>query len=210
VDLSQAQWREVASVVRERGLLPYMDIAYQGFGDGVEEDAFAVQLFATMGITFFVANSFSKSFSLYGERVGGLSVVCESKTEADLVLGQLKFAIRKNYSSPPTHGSQLVAAVLQTPELRTQWQAELQAMCVRIKHMREQLKQQVAAKVPGRNLDYFTTQRGMFSYTGLTPEQVDRLRTEFGVYLVRTGRMCVAGLTSKNIGYVADSFSKVL
>jgi aromatic-amino-acid transaminase len=210
VDLSQAQWREVASVVRERGLLPYMDIAYQGFGDGVEEDAFAVRLFATMGITFFVANSFSKSFSLYGERVGGLSVVCESKPEADLVLGQLKFAIRKNYSSPPTHGSQLVAAVLQTPELRAQWQAELQAMCVRIKHMREQLRQQVAAKVAGRNLDYFTTQRGMFSYTGLTPEQVDRLRTEFGVYLVRTGRMCVAGLTNKNIGYVADSFSKVL
>jgi aromatic-amino-acid transaminase len=210
VDLTQAQWREVASVVLERGLLPYMDMAYQGFGDGVEEDAFAVRLFATMGITFFVANSFSKSFSLYGERVGGLSVVCESKAEADLVLGQLKFAIRKNYSSPPTHGSQLVAAVLQTPELRLQWQAELQAMCVRIKHMREQLRQQVAAKVPKRNLDYFTTQRGMFSYTGLTPEQVDRLRAEFGVYLVRTGRMCVAGLTSKNIGYVADSFSKVL
>lgn len=210
VDLDAQQWRAVGQVVAERGLLPYMDIAYQGFGDGVEQDAFAVRLFATMGITFFVANSFSKSFSLYGERCGGLSVVCESKDEAERVLGQMKFTVRRNYSSPPTHGSQVVATVLQTPALRAQWEAELQGMCSRIKRMRSALKEQVAAKVPGRKLDYFTTQRGMFSYTGLTPEQCDRLRNEFGVYLVRSGRMCVAGLSERNVGYVADCFARVL
>jgi aromatic-amino-acid transaminase len=210
VDLSQEQWRQVASVIRERRLMPYVDIAYQGFGEGVEPDAFAVRLLATMGATFFVANSFSKSFSLYGERCGGLSVVCESKEEADRVLGQLKFAVRKNYSSPPTHGSQLIAAVLQTPELRAQWESELGAMRERIKAMRVALRDKVAARVPGRNLDYFTTQRGMFSYTGLNEVQVDRLRNEFGIYLVRTGRMCIAGLTSGNIDYVAESFAKVL
>jgi aromatic-amino-acid transaminase len=210
VDLNAEQWREVASVVKQRGLLPYVDIAYQGFGEGVEPDAFAVRLLATMGATFFVANSFSKSFSLYGERCGGLSVVCESKAEADTVLGQLKFAVRKNYSSPPTHGSQLIAAVLQTPELRAQWESELGAMRERIKAMRVALRDKVAAKVPGRNLNYFTTQRGMFSYTGLNEAQVDRLRNEFGIYLVRTGRMCIAGLTSGNIDYVAESFAKVL
>jgi aromatic-amino-acid transaminase len=210
VDLNSEQWREVASVVKQRGLLPYVDIAYQGFGEGVEPDAFAVRLLATMGATFFVANSFSKSFSLYGERCGGLSVVCESKAEADTVLGQLKFAVRKNYSSPPTHGSQLIAAVLQTPELRAQWERELGVMRERIKAMRVALRDKVAAKVPGRNLDYFTTQRGMFSYTGLNEAQVDRLRNEFGIYLVRTGRMCIAGLTSGNIDYVAESFAKVL
>jgi aromatic-amino-acid transaminase len=210
VDLNAEQWREVAGLVKSRGLLPYVDIAYQGFGEGVEPDAFAVRLLATMGATFFVANSFSKSFSLYGERCGGLSVVCESKEEADRVLGQLKFAVRKNYSSPPTHGSQLIAAVLQTPELRAQWERELGAMRERIKAMRVALRDKVAARVPGRNLNYFTTQRGMFSYTGLNEVQVDRLRNEFGIYLVRTGRMCIAGLTSGNIDYVAESFAKVL
>ncbi len=210
VDLNAEQWREVASVVKSRGLLPYVDIAYQGFGEGVEPDAFAVRLLATMGATFFIANSFSKSFSLYGERCGGLSVVCESKEEADRVLGQLKFAVRKNYSSPPTHGSQLIAAVLQTPELRAQWERELGEMRERIKAMRVALRDKVAARVPGRNLDYFTTQRGMFSYTGLNEAQVDRLRNEFGIYLVRTGRMCIAGLTSGNIDYVTESFAKVL
>lgn len=211
VDLSQPQWQEVASLVRERGLLPYVDMAYQGFGDSVEQDAFAVRLFATMGITFFVANSFSKSFSLYGERCGGLSVVCATKEEADRVLGQLKFAVRKNYSSPPTHGSQLVAAVLATPELRSEWETELTGMSERIKAMRHALKDKVAAKLPaGRKLDYFINQRGMFSYTGMNEAQVDRLREEFGIYLVRTGRMCVAGLTSSNIDYVAECFAKVL
>ncbi len=210
VDLTQEQWRLVASAIKERDLMAYVDIAYQGFGDGVEPDAFVPRLLATMGLSFFVANSFSKSFSLYGERCGGLSVVCSSKDEADHVLGQLKFAVRKNYSNPPTHGSQLVAAVLSTPELRAEWEAELGAMRDRIKAMRVALRDKVAARVPGRNLDYFTTQRGMFSYTGLSEAQVDRLRMEYGVYLVRTGRMCIAGLTSANIDYVADCFAKVL
>jgi aromatic-amino-acid transaminase len=210
VDLSQAQWREVAAVVRERGLMPYVDIAYQGFGDGVQEDAFAVRLLATMGITFFVANSFSKSFSLYGERCGGLSVVCASNEEATRVLGQMKFAVRKNYSSPPTHGSQLVAAVLNTPELRVQWEQELGVMRERIKAMRVALQGKVAAKLPGRDLSFLTAQRGMFSYTGMSEAQVDALREQHAVYLVRTGRMCIAGLTTSNIDYVAACFAKVL
>jgi len=210
VDLTRAQWAELIPVIKQRKLLPYVDIAYQGFGDGIEEDAFAIRALADAGVSFFCASSFSKSFSLYGERCGGLSVVCPNRAEAELVLGQLKATIRKNYSSPPTHGGQIVARVLQTPALHDQWAGELNAMRVRIQAMREKLHAVLSAKLPGRDFNYFLTQRGMFSYTGLSPEQVDTLREVHAVYLVRSGRMCVAGLNSSNVEATAVAMAAVL
>jgi aromatic-amino-acid transaminase len=210
VDLSAAQWAELIPVIRERQLLPYVDIAYQGFGDGIEQDARAIRALADAGITFFCASSFSKSFSLYGERCGALSVVCPDAAQAEVVLGQLRATVRKNYSSPPTHGGQIVARVLQTPALRAQWVAELDAMRERILAMRQRLHAVLSAKLPGRNFDCFITQRGMFSYTGLSAEQVDRLREEHAVYLVRSGRMCVAGLNSSNVEATAVAMAAVL
>ncbi|CAN7555938.1 aromatic amino acid transaminase [Rhizobacter sp. LjRoot28] len=210
VDLTRAQWDRLIPVIAARQLIPYVDIAYQGFGDGLEADTFAIRALADAGISFFCANSFSKSFSLYGERCGGLSVVCPNPAEAALVLGQLKATIRKNYSSPPTHGGQIVARVLQTPALRAQWAAELDAMRVRIAQMRQKLHDVLSAKLPGRDFSYFLTQRGMFSYTGLTAEQVDRLREDHAVYLVRSGRMCVAGLNSGNVEATAVAMAAVL
>jgi len=210
VDLSAAQWAQLIPVIRERQLIPYLDIAYQGFGDGIEQDAFALRALADAGVSFFCASSFSKSFSLYGERCGALSVVCPDAAQAQLVLGQLKATIRKNYSSPPTHGSQIVARVLQTPALRQKWEAELDAMRVRIAAMRQTLHGVLSDKLPGRDFSYFLTQRGMFSYTGLTPEQVDVLREQHGVYVLRSGRMCVAGLNSSNVNAVAVAMAAVL
>ncbi len=210
VDLSAAQWDELIPVIRERQLLPYVDIAYQGFGDGIEEDAHAIRALADAGITFFCASSFSKSFSLYGERCGALSVVCPDAAQAERVLGQLRATVRKNYSSPPTHGGQIVSRVLQTPALRAQWAAELDTMRERILSMRQRLHAVLSAKLPDRNFDCFINQRGMFSYTGLTPEQVDRLREEHAVYLVRSGRMCVAGLNSSNVEATAVAMAAVL
>ncbi|MCR5884380.1 aspartate/tyrosine/aromatic aminotransferase [Rhizobacter sp. J219] len=210
VDLSRAQWGELIPVLKQRKLIPYVDIAYQGFGDGIDEDAWAVRALADAGVSFFCASSFSKSFSLYGERCGGLSIVCPDKAQAELVLGQMKATVRKNYSSPPTHGGQIVARVLGTPELRQQWADELNAMRTRIQAMRQKLHAVISAKLPGRNFDYFLTQRGMFSYTGLTAEQVDRLREEHAVYLVRSGRMCVAGLNSSNVEATAVAMAAVL
>jgi aromatic-amino-acid transaminase len=210
VDLTRDQWAQLIPVIQSRRLIPYVDIAYQGFGDGIEEDAFAIRALADAGVSFFCASSFSKSFSLYGERCGALSVVCPTADEAALVLGQLKAAIRRNYSSPPTHGGQIVARVLQTPALRQAWADELDAMRARIQDMRRRLHAVLSAKLPGRNVDYFITQRGMFSYTGLSPEQVDRLKDEHGVYLVRTGRMCVAGLNQHNVEAVAQAMAAVL
>ena len=210
VDLSAAQWAELIPVIQARRLIPYLDIAYQGFGDGIDEDAFAVRALTDAGVSFFCASSFSKSFSLYGERCGALSVVCPDKAQADLVLGQLKATIRKNYSSPPTHGGQIVARVLQNPALRAAWAEELNAMRVRIKAMRQQLHALLCAKLPGRDFNYFLTQRGMFSYTGLSAEQVDRLRDQHAVYLVRSGRMCVAGLNSGNVEATAVAMAAVL
>ena len=210
VDLSAAQWAELIPVIRARRLIPYVDIAYQGFGDGIEEDAHAIRALADAGIAFFCASSFSKSFSLYGERCGALSVVCPNAAEAELVLGQLRATVRKNYSSPPTHGGQIVARVLQTPVLRAQWAAELDAMRDRIHAMRQRLHAVLSAKLPGRNFDCFLTQRGMFSYTGLSPAQADRLREEHAVYVLRSGRMCVAGLNSSNVEATAVAMAAVL
>jgi aromatic-amino-acid transaminase len=210
VDLSAAQWDQLIPVLREREVLPYLDLAYQGFGDSIAHDAYAVRALAAAGLSFFIANSFSKSMSVYGERCGALSVFCPDAAQASNVLGQLKFTVRRNYSSPPIHGGQIVATVLSDPELRPLWEGELAAMRQRILAMRQRVHAVLTSKVPGRDFSYFLTQRGMFSYTGLSPEQVDVLREKHGVYLVRSGRMCVAGLNSNNVEATAVAFAKVL
>ncbi len=210
VDLSRAQWEQLVPLLAEQRLLPYLDLAYQGYGDGIEDDAYAVRLLADKGMTFIVANSFSKSMSVYGERAGALTVVCTDAAEAELVLGQLKAAVRRNYSSPPIHAAGIVARVLGDAKLRPQWEAEVAAMRERILAMRKSLHAVLAAKLPGRDFGYLLTQRGMFSYTGLSAAQVDRLREEHAVYLVRSGRMCVAGLSTKNIERVANAMAQTL
>jgi aromatic-amino-acid transaminase len=216
VDLTHAQWDALIPLFAERDLLPYLDLAYQGFGDGIVEDAYAVRALAGARgkdgrpIAFVVANSFSKSMSLYGERCGALSVVCADAGEAVNVLGQLKFTVRRNYSSPPIHGGQIVAAVLGEPALRPLWESELSAMRDRIRNMREALHATLVKKMPGRDFGYFLSQHGMFSYTGLGPKQVDRLREEFAVYLVRSGRLCVAGLNTGNVEATGLAMAAVL
>lgn len=210
VDLTEAQWDEVLETVKNGGLIPFMDIAYQGFGEDLDSDAYAVRKAVEMGLTLFVSNSFSKNLSLYGERMGGLSVVCPSREEADLVFGQLKAGVRRIYSSPPTHGAWVTADVMNDETLYAAWVAEVAEMRDRIRLMREKLRAALQTALPERNFDYFVKQRGMFSYTGLSPEQVQRLQDEFAVYLVGTGRMCVAGLNEANIAYVAEAFAEVL
>ena len=210
VDLTRAQWDELIPVLKQRELIPYLDLAYQGFGDGIVEDAYAARALASAGLSFFIANSFSKSMSVYGERCGALSVVCPDAAQAERVLGQLKFTVRRNYSSPPIHGGQIVAHILTDPTLRPAWEKELAAMRERILAMRKTLHGVISAKVPGRNFDYFLTQRGMFSYTGLSAAQVDRLREEFAVYLVRSGRICVAGLNTGNVEATAVAMAAVM
>jgi len=210
VDLTPAQWDALIPVLKARELLPFLDMAYQGYGDSLEEDAYAVRAFAAAGLSFFVANSFSKNMSLYGERCGGLSVVCPDAAQAANVLGQMKATIRRNYSNPPFHGGQLVARVLSDPELRAKWEGEVTAMRHRIQAMRKSLHEVLSAKLPGRDLDYFLTQRGMFSYTGMSAEQAERLKSEFGVYILRSGRMCVAGLNTRNVEATAKAFAAVL
>ncbi len=216
VDLTRAQWDRLVPLLAERDLLPYLDLAYQGFGDGIEADAYAVRTLASARgrdgrpMRFVVANSFSKSMSLYGERCGALSVACADADEASRVLGQLKFAVRRNYSSPPIHGGQIVATVLSDTALRATWERELDAMRTRIRAMREALHRVLAVKLPGRDFACFLDQRGMFSYTGLSPSQVDRLREEFAVYLVRSGRICVAGLNTGNVEATAEAMAAVL
>jgi aromatic-amino-acid transaminase len=209
-DLTEAQWTEVIQVVTQRGLIPFLDMAYQGFGDGIDEDGKVVRRFAEAGGPLFVSNSFSKSFSLYGERVGALSIVAVSAEEASRVLSQLKRVIRTNYSNPPVHGGQVVATALATPELRKLWEAELADMRVRIRDMRQALVQKLKEKAPSHDFDFVIQQRGMFSYSGLTKAQVERLRSEFSIYAVDTGRICVAALNSRNIDAVVDAIGKVL
>ena len=209
-DLSNAQWDEVVKVLKARNLSPFLDIAYQGFGAGMEEDAYAIRAIASAGLPMLVSNSFSKIFSLYGERVGGLSIVCDDAETAGRVLGQLKATVRRNYSSPPNFGAQVVAAVLNDPALKASWLAEVEAMRTRILAMRQTLVDALKEAVPGKNFDYLLKQRGMFSYTGLSAAQVDRLREEFGVYLIASGRMCVAGLNSRNVQRVAQAFAAVM
>jgi aromatic-amino-acid transaminase len=210
VDPTPAQWDALIPVLRERELLPYLDLAYQGFGDGIEADAHAVRAIASAGLRAFVANSFSKSMSVYGERCGALSVVCADAGEADRVLGQLKATVRRNYSSPPIHGGQLVAHVLSDPALRTLWEGELGAMRERMIAMRHALHDALVERLPGRDFGYLLRQRGMFSYTGLTAAQVDRLREEHAVYVLRSGRVCIAGLNGDNVGRTAEAVAAVL
>ena len=209
-DLTEAQWREIIEVIQARGLVPFIDMAYQGFADGIAEDALALNLFVASGLQFFVSTSYSKSFSLYGERVGALSVITASKDESARVLSQIKRMIRSNYSNPPTHGGAVVAAVLGSPELRQMWEAELVVMRERIKTMRSSLVEKLKAKGVAQDFSFVIKQRGMFSYTGLSAEQVARMQNEFGVYAVNTGRICVAALNTKNIDYVADAVAAVL
>jgi aromatic-amino-acid transaminase len=209
-DATPEQWQQIVATIKARGLIPFLDMAYQGFADGIEQDGFAVRLFADSGIPFFVSSSFSKSFSLYGERVGALSIVDNSKEESARVLSQVKRVIRTNYSNPPTHGGTLVATVLNSPELRAQWEQELGEMRDRIKQMRQAFVEKLKIKAPQYDFSFVLQQRGMFSYSGLTAEQVERLKNEFGIYAVSTGRICVAALNSKNIDYVTDAIAKIL
>ncbi|AEC19277.1 aromatic amino acid aminotransferase [Pusillimonas sp. T7-7] len=210
VDPTFEQWEKIAEVVKNKNLTPFLDIAYQGFGDGLEEDAAVVRLFAQHDVTMLISSSFSKSFSLYGERVGALTLIASSDEERGRVLSQLKRVIRTNYSNPPTHGGTVVSTVLNTPELYTLWTTELAAMRERIRTMRVQLVEKLKAHGVTQNFDFMLAQRGMFSYSGLTKDQVDRLREEHGVYAVSSGRICVAALNNRNIDYVAAAIAKVL
>ena len=209
-DITAAQWDQVIAAVKARGLIAFLDMAYQGFGYGLAQDGAVVGKFVAAGLNFFVSTSFSKSFSLYGERVGALSVVCSSKEETSRVLSQLKSAIRANYSTPPTHGAAVVSAVLTNPQLYAIWEAELAQMRVRIKQMRTQLVDGLKAAGVKRDMSFITGQIGMFSYSGLTKDQMVRLRNEFGVYGTDTGRMCVAALNEKNMAYVCQSVAQVM
>ena len=209
-DITPAQWDQVIVAVKARKLVPFLDMAYQGFAEGIAEDGAVIGKFVAAGLDFFVSTSFSKSFSLYGERVGALSVLCESADEAARVLSQLKIMIRTNYSNPPTHGGQVVATVLNTPQLRAQWESELSEMRQRIKQMRQAMVEKLKAAGVNRDMSFIAQQVGMFSYSGLTKPQMERLRSEFSVYGTDTGRMCVAALNSKNIDYVCQAIAKVL
>jgi aromatic-amino-acid transaminase len=208
-DLSDSQWAEVVDACKDRGLVPFLDMAYQGFADGIEADAVAVRAFSASGLQFFASSSFSKNFSLYGERVGALSIVTAGKDESARVMSQLKRVIRTNYSNPPTHGGALVAAVLASPDLRQQWEAELSGMRDRIRAMRTGLVAAIKAQGVAQDFSFVAQQRGMFSYTGLTAAQVERMKDEFGIYAVSTGRICLAALNTRNVDYVAKAIAAV-
>ncbi len=210
VDLSPEQWRKVLAIVVARGLVPFLDLAYQGFAEGLDADAFAARLFAAETAPVFLSSSFSKSISLYGERVGALSVVTGSADEAKRVLSQLKRVVRANYSNPPTHGAQAAATTLAAPALREQWEGEVGEMRDRTKTMRRQLVDKIQSRVPGADFRFVMQQRGLFSYSGLAREQVRRLRAEYSIYAIDSGRICIAALTSRNIDYVADAIASVI
>ena len=209
-DIAPSQWKQVIDIVNSRGLVPFLDIAYQGFAESLDADGLGVRLFADAGGPVFVSSSFSKSFSLYGERVGALSIVAQSTDEAARALSQLKRVVRTNYSNPPTHGGKTVAAVLGSPELRAMWEKELGGMRERILEMRRQFVTKLKERVPGSDFSFVLQQRGMFSYSGLTKSQVDQLREKHSVYAIDTGRICVAALNLKNIDYVVDAVAKVI
>jgi aromatic-amino-acid transaminase len=209
-DPTPEQWARIRELVRARGLVPFLDIAYQGFADGIDADGAVIRDFAATSGPLFISTSFSKSFSLYGERIGALTVVAGDDGEAARVLSQLKRAIRANYSTPPTHGGQIVTAVLKSPELRALWEAELASMRDRIKLMRATLVERLHEHIPDADFRFMLRQRGMFSYSGLTKDQVGRLRSEFGVYAIDTGRICVAALNTKNVDHVAAAIAGVV
>lgn len=209
-DLSNAQWDQIVTILRKKNLVPFLDIAYQGFGSGMEEDAYLIHALQKTDISFLVCSSFSKICSVYGDRVGGLSVVCASVEEAERVSGQLQAKVRRNYSSPPAFGARLVSTVLSNDTLLKSWKAEVENMRQRILTMREALHQALTSRVPDFNFDYLVRQSGMFSYTGMTPVQVQSLRDNFGIYLVRNGRLCISGLRLNNVELVADAIACVL
>ncbi len=209
-DLTNDQWKQIVEVCRNKQLIPFLDMAYQGFADGIDADGISVRLFADSGLSFFVSSSFSKSFSLYGERVGALSIVTENKDESARVLSQIKRVIRTNYSNPPTHGGAVVAAVLNTPDLRAMWEEELAEMRDRIKLMRNQLVEKLKTAGAKKDFSFVNHQRGMFSYTGLTADQVEKLMSDYGIYAVSTGRICIAALNSNNLDAVAKGIAAVL
>jgi aromatic-amino-acid transaminase len=208
-DLSDQQWAEIVKVCQQRGLVPFLDMAYQGFAEGIDADAVAVRLFADSGLSFFISSSFSKSFSLYGERVGALTIITQNRDESARVLSQLKRVIRTNYSNPPIHGGAIVSAVLNSADLRQQWETELAGMRERIRAMRQGLVEQLKQVGASQDFSFVTAQRGMFSYTGLSAQQVEQLKTDFGIYAVSTGRICLAALNSNNLEYVAKAIAKV-
>jgi len=210
VDLSAAQWEEVVGIVRERELVPFIDFAYQGFGEGIEQDAVALRAFTKAGLSCVISSSFSKSFSLYRERVGAITFVTESADEAKRVTSQLKRTIRTNYSSPSSHGAQIVGMVLGNPELRAKWESELTEMRVRIQKMRKLFVQRLMARGIKRDFSFIEQQRGMFSYSGLELDKVLRLRSEFGLYIVDSGRICIAAMNENNLDYITEAISKVL
>jgi aromatic-amino-acid transaminase len=210
VDLEREQWEEIAALVRVRGLIPFIDLAYQGFGEGIEADAVAPRLFARALSPVLVASSYSKSFSLYGERVGALSIVTANADEAARVLAHAKQVIRTNYSNPPSHGAKLIAAVLASPGLRARWEKELQDMRERIKSMRAALVRHIRARLPNADVDFVLKQRGMFSYSGLSRDQVRRLRVEYAIYLIDSGRICIPALNNRNVEYVGGAIAKVM
>lgn len=209
VDLTAEQWKQVVALVKDRNLLPFVDMAYQGFDKGIDTDATAVRLFAESGIeSFVVANSYSKSFSLYGERVGALSVVGANREEALRVQSLVKRTIRSNYSSPSTHGGALVAGVLNSVELRAMWEQELTEMRERIHAMRAGMVQKLAAS-GSPQFGFIQQQAGMFSYSGLSKAQVDKLREDYAIYAIGTGRICVAALNRANLDTVVSAVAAV-
>ena len=210
IDPTTQQWDDILAIVKQRGLIPFMDFAYQGLGEDLDQDAYAIRKAVDLGLSFFVSNSFSKNMSLYGERVGALSIICQTIEEAKLVQSQLKLIIRRFYSSPPGHGNYIVDKTLNDPILFNQWEKEVYEIRDRIRAMRIHLHDVLQEKLPDRDFTYLSAQRGMFSFTGLSSEQVARLQCEYSIYIVENGRMCVAGLNSRNIDYVAQAMAEVL
>ncbi len=207
-DLTEEQWRELSALIKEQKIMPFFDIAYQGFGEGVEQDAFAVRLFAKEGHEMLVASSFSKNFGLYGERVGTLSIITDSKAAAEKVGSHIKYIIRALYSNPPSHGARIVATVLGNETLHHEWVEEVGLMRQRIRDMRETLAAGLMSEMPGRDFSFITKQKGMFCLCGLNKKQAKALKKEYGVYIPGSGRINVAALTAKNIDYVIESTVK--
>ena len=210
VDLDANTWREVVEICAERDLIPLIDFAYQGFAEGLQEDSAPIRLFADKGLTFLVVNSYSKSFAVYRERCGALSVVTASQKEATNIVSQLKRIVRTLYSSPPSYGAQLIALVLSTPELRTLWESELTVMRTRIHEMRELFASKLAEAIPHRDFSFILKQRGMFSYSGLSVEIVRELRERYHIYALDSGRICVAAMNPQNIDYICDSMASLV
>jgi aspartate/tyrosine/aromatic aminotransferase len=210
VDLSPAQWQAVAEVVAQRQLLPLVDFAYQGFADGIMEDAVGLHTLAKTGAEMLVANSYSKNFGLYNERIGALTLVAKNEEAAQTLLSHVKLAIRANFSNPPAHGGAIVATVLNDPQLRAQWEDEVGQMRDRINGMRHLLVETLNEKGVERDFSFITRQRGMFSFSGLNPDQVKALRDDYAIYIVGSGRISVAGLSEESMDYLCTAIGEVL